>query len=300
MSVVSDKLAHSAKVVRSVLKERIITALVLLAIILPAMFFGPPELWGAISLFAVCMAIFEWVRLLSKPSQDFRKSPSAAVPVAALAAGVGVAWMLLVQAFPGQTLAGLLKILCASAVAIWLVLGTLALIKVKPMPGGILVAFLLPFICWLALLELRRAGIAVLISAMAIVWVADIGAYFCGRAFGKRKLAPRISPGKSWEGAIGGAFFVVIIALFCAAAPALNGTLVARLVGHWSGFIAAVCLLGMVALSVMGDLHESLLKRAAGVKDSGATLPGHGGFLDRVDALIPTMPLAYLLWVYSV
>ena len=281
------------------LKERFFTALVLLAIILPAMLFGPPELWGVVSLVAVCMAIFEWVRLIGRRSPSGVQAPSAAIPLAALAGGVGVAWMLLAQAFPGQTLAGLLKVLCVSAVALWLLLGSLALKNVKPMPGGIAIAVLLPFVCWLALLELRRAGVSVLLSALAIVWLADIGAYFCGKAFGQRKLAPRISPGKSWEGAIGGAFLVVITALLCAAAPALANTLTARLVEQWSGFIAALFLLGMVALSVLGDLHESLLKRAAGVKDSGATLPGHGGFLDRVDALIPTMPLAYLLWIYS-
>jgi phosphatidate cytidylyltransferase len=128
---------------------------------------------------------------------------------------------------------------------------------------------------------------------------ADVGAYFFGRAFGRRKLAPSISPGKSWEGAIGGAFLVVILSLFTAASPDLAQTLPALLVGKWSGIVATVFLLALVALSVMGDLHESLLKRLAGVKDSGNSLPGHGGFFDRTDALIPTMPAAYLLWSIS-
>jgi phosphatidate cytidylyltransferase len=275
-----------------VLKTRIITALILLLIFVPTMFFGPPEIWGIVSLVALSIAVYEWCKLVSTKI-------SAAVPIAALTAGVGMAWMLLAHAFPGQTLKGFLQIVCIGLTLFWIVFGTRALATRRPVPGGVLIAMIAGLGCWLALLELRRIGPLALFSSLAIVVFADVGAYFFGRAFGRRKLAPSISPGKSWEGAIGGAFLVVILSLITAASPDLAQTLPAKLVGKWSGIVATVFLLGLVALSVMGDLHESLLKRIAGVKDSGSALPGHGGFFDRTDALIPTMPAAYLLWSIS-
>jgi phosphatidate cytidylyltransferase len=132
---------------------------------------------------------------------------------------------------------------------------------------------------------------------MALVWIADIGAYAAGKAFGKNKLAPTISPGKSWEGAIGGAIAVLVIAsctvLFGGAAFA--DTFVVRVQASlgWPATLAILALI--VAASVVGDLFESQLKRRAGFKDSSNLLPGHGGVLDRIDALIPVLPLAALI-----
>jgi phosphatidate cytidylyltransferase len=277
------------------LKTRIITALVLATIFLPAMFIGTPEVWGLLSLIGVSVGIYEWCKLLQPKGSKI----SAASPVAALGAGAGMAWMLLVHAFPGQTLTGFLRVLCAAVLVFWLLFGTLALYKRKPMPGGPIIALLTCFACWLALLELRRIAPLALFSSLALVVFADIAAYFFGKAFGKHKLAPQISPGKSWEGAIGGASTVVILALIGAAAPGMQDTIFAKVVGAWSGMIAALFFLAVIALSIMGDLHESLLKRTAGVKDSGTILPGHGGVFDRIDALIPAMPAAYLLWSMS-
>jgi phosphatidate cytidylyltransferase len=135
---------------------------------------------------------------------------------------------------------------------------------------------------------------------MAVVWVADIGAYFSGKAFGRHKLAPSISPGKSWEGAIGGWLLVLIVAfatasLAAGSAPSLADTFPAVLMQRWGwpGLVVVMTLL--VAASVVGDLFESMLKRRAQYKDSGNLLPGHGGVLDRIDALIPVLPLAALL-----
>jgi phosphatidate cytidylyltransferase len=130
---------------------------------------------------------------------------------------------------------------------------------------------------------------------MAIVWIADIGAYFAGKAFGKRKLAPSISPGKSWEGAIGGAIAVLVLTSASVYFTALHDTFathVQRSLG-WGGLIAVMLL--VVVASVVGDLFESMLKRRAGMKDSSKLLPGHGGVLDRIDALIPVLPLATLI-----
>ena len=120
---------------------------------------------------------------------------------------------------------------------------------------------------------------------LGLVWVADTAAYFVGRAWGKRKLAPAISPGKSWEGAAGGligaALYAIIIAFFTERGAALT-------------LVATAVLLGMV--SIVGDLFESAAKRQAGVKDSGTLLPGHGGILDRIDSATATLPLAALVW----
>ena len=134
-----------------------------------------------------------------------------------------------------------------------------------------------------------------LLSVLVIVWMADIGAYFSGKAFGRHKLAPSISPGKSWEGAIGGWILVLLMMFGFSLAPALSETFPVRLLATWgwTGLLAAATVL--VAASVVGDLFESLLKRRAGIKDSSNLLPGHGGVLDRVDALIPVLPLAALL-----
>ena len=131
-----------------------------------------------------------------------------------------------------------------------------------------------------------------LLAAMAVVWVADIAAYFVGRAIGRRKLAPGISPGKSWEGAFGAVAFVVVYGFVVAYSwPQLGLPNPSGLSGIL-GFAAGLVLL--TAVSIVGDLFESLAKRQAGVKDSGNILPGHGGILDRIDSLTSTLPLVAL------
>jgi phosphatidate cytidylyltransferase len=135
-----------------------------------------------------------------------------------------------------------------------------------------------------------------------LVWVADIGAYFAGRTFGlkftRNKLAPGISPGKSWEGVWGGMVGVLLLALGWIAADrhwnAAVPSLYSRLAGMGWWLVVAGCVF-LAAMSVVGDLVESLVKRSAGAKDSSQLLPGHGGVLDRVDALLPTLPLAMML-----
>jgi phosphatidate cytidylyltransferase len=148
--------------------------------------------------------------------------------------------------------------------------------------------------CFVAIVVLFKQSPLYLLSVMTIVWIADIGAYFAGKAFGKRKLAPSISPGKSWEGAIGGWLAVLLLTSVSTLFPALADTFAANLLVElgWPGFVGVMS--AMVASSVVGDLFESQLKRRAGVKDSSKLLPGHGGVLDRIDALIPTLPLAVL------
>lgn len=267
------------------LGKRIATALVLLAILLPSIFVFDPWVWGAVTLVFLAVAAHEWTRLLGRPGA----APAAALGLAAIGAAL-LAW----RETAGWPAAFVLAV-CTAATLSWIVLGPLHLRRHDARGGGWALAAAWLLACWVSLVALRAIGPLALLIAMAIVWVADIAAYFAGRAFGRRKLAPSISPGKSREGAFGGFVAVAVLGLAAAAVPALDATLPARLVEQWTPVPAAVVLVALAALSIVGDLHESLLKRQAGVKDSGTVLPGHGGVLDRIDALIPVMPAAMLL-----
>lgn len=279
------------------LAKRVITAVVLLAVLLPAIFLAPPWVWGAVSLAFLAAAGLEWGRLLAVPGQQAAAAGRARALALGLAlGGAGLLALRETGAWPG----GLLPAVMLALTGWWLFVGVVHLRRhdARAYGGGVTAALLL-LGCWVALDALRRIGPAALISAMAVVWIADVAAYFSGRAFGRRKLAPAISPGKTWEGAAGAVVAVIVIGLAAAHlggdAARQAGWLPAVLVAGLGDAGAALVLVGLVALSIVGDLHESLLKRQAGVKDSGATLPGHGGVLDRIDALIPTMPAALLL-----
>jgi phosphatidate cytidylyltransferase len=162
-------------------------------------------------------------------------------------------------------------------------------------PAGTLLCLILMGAAWFALMDLSRAGWWVLISALAVVWIADIAAYFAGRAFGKRKLAPHISPGKTWAGVIGAVLTVVVTAEFLAYVWPQTPLFTTTLVQHVSIATGVLLLCLLVAMSIVGDLFESLIKRQAGAKDSGTLLPGHGGVLDRIDALLPVLPALQLI-----
>jgi len=220
-------------------------------------------------------------------------------------------------------LGGLISLLCAAAwragwlqapaLALWLpaglawVLAGALLLRAGvagwprvPAPLRLAGGALALWLTWLAVAQARVIGINFLLSVLVLVWVADIFAYFAGRAFGTRlvarKLAPSISPGKSWEGAMGGMAGVVALAFAWAWADghwaAQVPSLYTRLAAGWGPAGLVLAALGLAAMSVVGDLVESLIKRSAGVKDSSGLLPGHGGVLDRIDALLPTLPLA--------
>lgn len=146
---------------------------------------------------------------------------------------------------------------------------------------------------WTALVRLYLLyGAWFLVSLLALVWFADIAAYFVGKAFGRHKLAPRVSPGKTWEGALGG---VAAATLWVVAGYWLPGSFGDALAARWPWWAVVVVGILLAALSIVGDLFESLLKRRAGVKDSSRMLPGHGGVYDRIDALLPVAPVALLL-----
>ncbi len=267
------------------LRKRILTAIVLLGILVPVMFVAPRWCWGAVTLLILAIAFSEWSALL--PGER----PGAIAWAIALSFGLG---LLLADTGEGVPNNVSLPVYLA-ALLFWLLIAPGRLLRHRCHGGGRPLALLLLVACWIALIDLRAHGAWALVSAMAIVWIADIAAYFSGRAFGRHKLAPAISPGKTWEGVAGGAIAVAALGWWAAQAPGLQSGVPYLLFKELGALWAVVALVGLAGLSVVGDLHESLLKRVAGVKDSGSLLPGHGGFLDRIDALVPTMPAMALI-----
>jgi phosphatidate cytidylyltransferase len=273
------------------LKQRIITALVLLALLLPALFATPPEPLALFTLILMAAASWEWGRL---NGLGFRSALIlTGICLSLCAASWWAGWAIQAPAAVWWT-AGLLWLLGGAWMLRRGVLGWGLWPRGARWVGGILVLWL----TWLALCQSKHMGANYLLSVLALVWVADVAAYFGGRAFGRRKLAIHISPGKSWEGVFSGVLAVSLLALIWPLLDAQQSSwgpsVFSMLLQHsvaWA--ILGVALL--VGVSVMGDLAESLVKRSAGVKDSSALLPGHGGVLDRVDALLPTLPLALML-----
>ena len=270
------------------LKTRIITAFVLLAVLLPILFFLPPVYIGAFFLVAVLAGAWEWSRLLNPgaPRAAWLYATFCLVIIFVLLALQNVAWQFSLL---------LLAVIFWFFIAPYILAKGMNLSLQKLRPFYVVLGLILLPATWFAIIFLRELGLVFLLSTMALVWVADIGAYFVGKAFGKRKLAVQISPGKSVEGAVGGLVLCYGYALACVFFLPFESTIF----GAWAIRFGWVPMLLMVTLltafSIFGDLFESQLKRLAGVKDSSQLLPGHGGVLDRVDALIPTMPIAAIL-----
>ena len=277
------------------LKQRIVTALVLLAILLPALFYPQPIAFAAVVLVLMAGAAWEWGRLNGCTF-------AASLVLAALCVVLCLAsWQ---AGWPARPLALLWTIATGAWVlgSAWLLRAGVAGWPRIPQAVRLVAGVLVLWLAWLAVVQARIIGINFLLSVMTLVWMADIAAYFAGRTFGlrftKSKLAPAISPGKSWEGVWGGVVGVLLLgfawsaldAHWGAAVPSFYSRLAAR--GVWLLVLGA---LFMACMSVVGDLVESLVKRSAGAKDSSNLLPGHGGVLDRVDALLPTLPLAMML-----
>jgi phosphatidate cytidylyltransferase len=315
------------------LKTRIITALVLLAIFVPVTLFSPihggHDLFGALIALVLIVAAWEWGRLLG-----LRHAwPIVYAVIAALV-------LLVTQ---NGRFISTYSLYHASAI-FWIAAVPFALVRKPKLAVGpwrvfLALAGLVIFAaCWHALVTARAIGVAFVLSLLLVVWLADIGAYFSGKAFGRHKLAPAISPGKTWEGVAGGWALVMAIAVLTVFVGAAGSSTVVTgaadglasaaaatvtmantattattvtvpgqswllpnlydaLVGHLGWTRALLGLTILVAFSVTGDLFESLAKRQAGVKDSSTLLPGHGGVLDRIDALLPVLPLAMLLLV---
>lgn len=281
------------------LRLRILTAIALLAVLVPAVFYPHAYAFAGVAALLMACGVWEWFRL------NGARQTHSVIAGAVCALACGVLWMFRPSAF-------VLQWVWLAIAVIW-VLGGAALIRAG-VPAWTdlnqslrqLIGFAVLCAAWLAVVFARSRGINFLFSVLALVWVADIAAYFVGRSLGGRffkdKLAPDISPGKTREGAFGGIVGVLVLAVLWIYVDrtwkldslSIYSVLVTR---HWAFMVIAVLFLG--AMSISGDLLESLVKRAAGAKDSSQLLPGHGGVLDRVDALLPVVPLAMLLQSFS-
>ena len=273
------------------LKQRILTAAVLLAILIPALVVDATWPFALLTMAAMALAGWEWSRL--------NEAGALAVP---LGIALGAACALALYAGWTTTAPRLAWWL---AFAAWVLGGTWALragVAGWPRAPRALrwaIGLLALWTAWLALANAKAIGLNFILSVFFLVWTADVFAYFGGRALGRRKLAPAISPGKSWEGVwsgMAGALLVAIAWLVIDAAGSLGTESVYTIVANRFGYPGlALVVIFLVAMSVVGDLFESLVKRSAGAKDSSALLPGHGGILDRVDGLLPVFPIALAL-----
>jgi phosphatidate cytidylyltransferase len=263
------------------LKQRIITALILLPIALCGFFLLQGASFALFIGLVVTLGAWEWARLAGFTAQSMRITYAVAV----------AAVLFLLYLMPGMAPWILVAAVIWWVLATWLVLTYPASSEhwssaACKLVIGLLI--LLPAWQGLVLIKQWELGNWLILAVMVLVWGADIGAYFSGKAFGKRKLAPKVSPGKSWEGVYGGLLASLVI------------TAVVGVFRGWSGSQFLFALLGaaiIVFISVVGDLTESMFKRQSGIKDSSNLLPGHGGVLDRIDSLTAAIPVfAVLLW----
>jgi len=266
------------------LKQRVITALIL----------APLFVWGVIALpttyisllFALMISVgaAEWVRLMGEPPA-MKKYPF-----------IALIWILMVaSAWASQHTMLFYLLLSVSALwwcyAVWLLqrysahvlqCGAQGKVTQFSLPALPVIGIVLLVPTWIAMVVLHSVSPYWLLLMMVLIWSADTGAYFAGRAFGKRKLAPQVSPGKSWEGVAGAMAMTVVVSLVGGVLLDVSGVALFGLV---------ILALITVAFSIVGDLMESLMKRRVGVKDSGTLLPGHGGVLDRIDSLTAAAPI---------
>lgn len=280
------------------LKQRVITAALLLVILLFTL--AVPTPWPFLILLSVVAgcALWEWLRLSLVPGQSG----------IALAGGAVLTVLLLflasqiVSSDPGPRIGTFFTFMTQVGMPVvavlWVVGSTAAVLRAHTDSRrhttvlsvfGVLAVVAL----WFALAQFFvMFGAWFLVSMMALIWIADTAAYFAGKAFGRHKLAPRVSPGKTWQGALGGTAGAT---LWMAISSQWAGSFAAVLVDRWGFFLMLLFSVFLAALSIVGDLFESLLKRRAGVKDSSQLLPGHGGIYDRIDALFPVAPVALVL-----
>ncbi|WP_027831465.1 phosphatidate cytidylyltransferase [Marinobacter sp. HL-58] len=266
------------------LKTRIITALILAPIAIGGIFFLPPLGFALFTGAIITIGAWEWANMSGLVT------PAARVAYALLVAAV---------------LYGLLNVPAVAVLWLALVWWILCFLLVRSypdgsdrwgsVPGRAIMGLLVLVPAWVGLNHIRTGGfqfgdttnnLLVILYIFCVVWVADIGAYFAGRAFGKAKLAPRVSPGKSWAGVWGGLAAVAVFAV-------IVSTLASATVTQSLLLVVASLVTGLV--SVLGDLLESMLKRFRGIKDSSGLLPGHGGIMDRIDSLTAAIPVFALM-----
>jgi phosphatidate cytidylyltransferase len=279
-----------------VLKTRVLTAVVLIPLVLAALFGLGTRGWGIVTLAVVVIAAGEWARLSRFGQIGSLLFVAGTLLIGASLLFAGASRFNAEQGWPELVVVSL----CGATTLFWLLIAPLWLCfgwHVESRPVLAVCGGLLLIATWVAVVQIRARAPGLLLALMAIVWVADTAAYFTGRRFGRRKLAPSISPGKTWEGVYGAMLAVVLYALaLLALAP---GEFVQGVTGG-TAVVWIVLALLLATLSIIGDLFESHMKRQRGVKDSGRLLPGHGGVLDRIDALIAAMPGAALVQHYLI
>jgi phosphatidate cytidylyltransferase len=271
------------------LKTRVLTAAALLAVFASALFLLPKLAWIAFCAVLLGAAVWEWGGL------------AALKPVGrSLYAALLIALFLSPLYFGGSGTGGLYAPAWAyyASGLFWILLVPLWIWRREGLRGQAVLlaagALVLVPAC-AALVDLRSVQPALLLAVLGTVWISDSAAYFVGRRFGKRKLAPSISPGKTWEGVVGALIAVGVYAFAWAGLGAPENRWVGG--GHATSAWFPSILLGLAVVGIVGDLFESLIKRQAGVKDSGTLLPGHGGILDRIDAPVAMLPLAVLAFM---
>jgi phosphatidate cytidylyltransferase len=278
------------------LRTRILTALVLIPSTLMALFWLNPRGWGVVTLVVIVIAALEWANLAG----------CNRLGSLIFVGGTFLTGLVLLFAPGGfQAETGWPEyvplIACGAATLFWLLAAPVLLASGRGLGSSLALALtgaLVLLATWVAVVQLQARSPWLLLALMAVVWIADTAAYFTGRAFGRRKLAPSISPGKTWEGVFGAliATGFYALALLRFAPESAYGQMPS--LADSAGWVALI--LALTALSIVGDLFESLLKRHRGVKDSGKLLPGHGGVLDRIDALLAAMPAAALIAQYAI
>lgn len=266
------------------LKQRVITAIILAILFLSAVFLLPGAVWSVLVALMVWQGAREWNVLAGLSRTGGR------IYLVVMLLAYALLWWLHGNC-PAEQKMHLQMVVYGAAAVFWVLLVPLWLADVWRTRNSMLLALigmLLLLPTALAMLDLREADPRPwwLLGVMALVWVADIAAYFTGRKFGRHKLAPSVSPGKTWEGVAGA---VLGVALYLWIVLWLSG-----MSQHY--ILISFAMLG-VALSIVGDLFESAIKRQAGVKDSGTLLPGHGGLLDRIDALTSMLPVSVIILI---
>ena len=275
------------------LKQRILTALVLIPLVVWAIFWTEAQVFELLIGIVFLLGAWEWARIsgLASSAQQFAY-------VLLVAVGIGSLWYL-TNANQYRVLPGfLIGVFCWWLLAlVWVVRFTGAdadhsgLRVARSLLAGLFV-LVAPFYALMVLRTNSHYGPDYVMFVLLLIWIADSGAFFVGKQFGRHKLAPIVSPGKSWEGVVG--------ALIGSVIAAIGAVLVFDIKTPELWFFIAICLV-TVLFSIVGDLFESLVKRISGVKDSGKLLPGHGGVMDRIDSLTAAAPVFLLgIWVTGI
>ncbi|MDO8960883.1 MAG: phosphatidate cytidylyltransferase [Methylophilus sp.] len=264
------------------LRTRILTALALLAGFIPALFYLNDLSWSCLMLAFSLLALYEWTNLIG-----LSKKPAYAYLLTSFIVAMYIIWQMTLNFhlffYHALTLFAVATLFWMVCVPIWLAKGWVS----KNVLINMAIGWLLLGSLWLALVSAKRIDPWLLLIIISTIWIADSAAYFAGKQFGRHKLAPNISPGKTWEGVIGA---LIAVSLFACILLKFTPN------QDWV-IVPGLCVVAI--LGVYGDLLESKFKRQANLKDSGQLLPGHGGILDRIDGVIPALPVAILMiYVY--